>query len=52
MNDKPSSSLRYTNVAMCLRWAIALLILFNLGLGFFMEGFKPQLRAVIVTLHL
>jgi cytochrome b561 len=43
---------RYTTVAIALHWTIALLILFNLSLGFFMEGFKPQLRAVVVPLHI
>jgi cytochrome b561 len=43
---------RYTTVAIALHWTIALLILFNLGLGFLMEGLKPPLRGVIVPLHI
>lgn len=43
---------RYTAVAVALHWSIALLILFNLSLGFFMEGFAPPLRGLIVPLHI
>jgi cytochrome b561 len=39
-------------VAIALHWAIAVLILFNLTLGFFMEGFKQPLRHQIVELHI
>jgi cytochrome b561 len=42
---------RYTVIAMCLHWAIALFILFNLTLGYFMEDFKQPLRHQIVELH-
>jgi cytochrome b561 len=35
-----------------LHWSIAILILFNLGVGFFMEGFQPGLRDIIVPLHI
>jgi cytochrome b561 len=52
MNDKPGDIHRYTTVAIALHWTIALLILFNLGVGFFMEGFDPRLRGVIVPLHI
>jgi cytochrome b561 len=52
MNSTASGHHRYTSVAIGLHWTIALLILFNLGLGFFMEGFKPELRGVIVPLHI
>jgi len=37
----------YTHTAIVLHWAIALLILFNIGFGFFMEGFAPPLRGVV-----
>jgi len=47
-----ASQQRYTRVAVALHWSIALLILFNLGLGFYMEGFKPPLRSMIVPLHI
>jgi cytochrome b561 len=43
---------RYTRVAIALHWAMALLILFNLSLGFFMEGFAPPLKRIIVPLHI
>jgi cytochrome b561 len=43
---------RYTRTAIALHWIIAVLILFNLSLGFFMEGFKPGLRGIIVPLHI
>lgn len=43
---------RYTRIAILLHWTIAGLILFNLTLGFFMEGFPPALRGVIVPLHI
>ena len=42
---------RYTRVAITLHWLMALLILFNLSLGFFMEGFAPPLKRIIVPLH-
>jgi cytochrome b561 len=42
---------RYTRVAIALHWAIAVCILFNLSLGFFMEGFKQPLRGTVVGLH-
>ena len=38
MNTFPDSDRRYTRVAIALHWAIAALILFNLSVGFFMEG--------------
>lgn len=43
---------RYTNVAIILHWLIAACILFNLTVGFFMEGFSPSLRGVMVGLHI
>jgi cytochrome b561 len=46
------SDQRYTRVAIVLHWSIALLILFNLCVGFFMEGFEPALRAIVVPLHI
>jgi cytochrome b561 len=47
-----TNDLRYTRVAIFLHWTIALLILFNLLLGFFMEGFQQPLRHQIVELHI
>lgn len=44
--------LRYTRLAMVLHWAIAALILFNLTLGFFMEGFAQPWRGLIVSIHI
>jgi cytochrome b561 len=43
---------RYSAVAAALHWAIAILILFNLGFGFFMEGFKMPLKFLILDLHI
>ncbi|HTP38411.1 MAG TPA: cytochrome b [Steroidobacteraceae bacterium] len=43
---------RYTTVAIVLHWAIAVLILFNLGFGFFMEGYPPSLKGVIIPMHI
>jgi cytochrome b561 len=45
-------SQRYTGVAIVLHWAIALLIIFNLSLGFFMEGFAPEFKGITVALHI
>lgn len=42
---------RYTRVAVILHWLIALLILFNLAVGPFMEGLPRNLRPVIVGWH-
>jgi cytochrome b561 len=42
---------RYTHVAILLHWAIAAAILFNLATGFFMEGFKGDLKHIVVSLH-
>jgi cytochrome b561 len=42
---------RYSTVAMALHWAIAVLIVFNLSVGFFMEGLAPPLKWIIVPLH-
>lgn len=45
-------ALQYTKVAMLLHWAIAILIIFNLAFGFFMEGYPHALRTTIVSLHI
>jgi cytochrome b561 len=42
---------RYTSVAILLHWATAALILFDLGIGFFMEGFADPLKRISVLLH-
>jgi len=42
---------RYTRVAILLHWVIAALILFNLALGYFMEGFSPPWRMLVVSVH-
>ena len=52
MLDGAQQLQRYTAVAVLLHWTIAVLILFNLGLGFFMEGFPPPLRFVILPMHM
>ena len=46
-----SNADRYSAVAIFLHWAIAALILFNLGLGWFMEGFPPPIKGAVVALH-
>ena len=46
------SSARYTSTAILLHWAIAACILFNLAVGFFMEGLDPDARKVVVGLHI
>jgi cytochrome b561 len=45
------SSGRYTSTAIILHWAIAACILFNLAVGFFMEGLDPDARKIVVGLH-
>ncbi|MGB6308418.1 MAG: cytochrome b [Steroidobacteraceae bacterium] len=52
MKTAIQSNKRYTTVAIALHWGIAILILFNLGVGFFMEGLEPGLRNIIVPLHI
>jgi cytochrome b561 len=52
MNTVTHSDQRYTMVAIMLHWSTAILILFNLSVGFFMEGFEPGLRGIIVPLHI
>jgi cytochrome b561 len=47
-----SPALRYTPVAIVLHWTIAAFILFNLSLGFFMEGFARPLKEIVVPLHI
>lgn len=42
---------RYTRVAIILHWTIAALIVFNLSVGFFMEGFPLPLKLPVVSLH-
>jgi cytochrome b561 len=50
--SRANEAIRYTSVAIALHWAIAVLIVFNLSLGFFMEGFPKPLKSVIVPLHI
>lgn len=46
-----SAQQRYSAVARVLHWSIAALIVFNLSVGFFMEGLVPPLKWIIVPLH-
>jgi cytochrome b561 len=46
-----TASDRYTRVAIALHWLTALLILFNLSLGWFMNGFAQPLHANLVGAH-
>lgn len=50
--DVGGSSTRYSRVAITLHWAIAVFILFNLSLGYFMEGFAMPFRLIVVGLHI
>jgi cytochrome b561 len=43
--------LRYTTVAILLHWAMAMLILLNIGIGLVMEGLTPPLKAIAVPFH-
>lgn len=55
MSDQPlqtAPNVRYTRVAMWLHWLIALFILFNLALGFFMEDLPPPGRFIVVRAHI
>lgn len=52
MSKQQVLSVRYSQVAIGLHWAIALLIVFNLALGFFMEGFAAPVRRTVVGLHI
>ena len=51
MNAADLAERRYTSVAIALHWVIAALILFNLAFGFFMEGFDPKWKGIVVPLH-
>lgn len=50
-SPEEQGALRYTRVAIVLHWLIAGFIVFNLSLGFFMEGFAPPLKMAVVGLH-
>lgn len=52
MSNHGASAGRYTRIAIALHWAIAAFILFNLTLGFFMEGYPPPWRGLVVGLHI
>lgn len=47
-----ATELRYTRVAMVLHWLIAALILYNLAIGYFMEGLSQPLRGIIILSHI
>jgi cytochrome b561 len=49
MADQATARMRYTNVAILLHWAIALLILFNLATGFFHEAIPKGIWAFHVS---
>ena len=52
-NLQPGSrNARYSAVAIILHWLIAAMIIFNLSIGYFMEGFAPPFRAIALILHL
>ncbi|MBB4199900.1 hypothetical protein CCR94_03565 [Rhodoblastus sphagnicola] len=49
--EKTTDRSRYSRVAIILHWAIAGLIIFNLAIGFVMEGFPPPVRFPMVLVH-
>jgi cytochrome b561 len=49
--EKTVDRSKYTRVAIILHWAIAGLIIFNLAIGFVMEGFPLPVRFVALVLH-
>lgn len=51
MNSPINPAERYTRVAIGLHWLMALLILFNLSTGWFMNGFAKPLHGTIVGMH-
>ena len=51
MMEVQATQERYTRVAVVLHWLIAVFILMNLSLGYFMEGFKAPLKDLVITAH-
>ncbi len=51
MGERGGYADRYSSIAIALHWMIAILILANLSVGFFMEGFAPALRRIVIPLH-
>ena len=49
--EKTSDRSRYSRVAIILHWTIAGLIIFNLAIGFVMEGFPMPARFIAVLAH-
>jgi cytochrome b561 len=55
MSARPPQTMqevRYSRIAIWLHWLIALFILFNLSLGFVMEGLPPPARFIVVLGHI
>jgi cytochrome b561 len=55
MSARPTQTtqeVRYSRIAIWLHWLIALFILFNLSLGFVMEGLPPPARFIVVLGHI
>lgn len=57
MNDQESSNFkpspdRYSSTAIWLHWMIAVPIIFNLSIGFFMEDFPIPLRFIVIGAHI
>lgn len=46
-----SSEARYTLVAIALHWAIAVFIIFNLAVGYFMNGMPKPIHYAILPIH-
>ena len=49
---RSTASPQYTRTAIALHWAIAGFIIFNLSFGFFMEGYPPRWRILVLILHI
>lgn len=52
MTDRLQQDVRYTRVAIILHWLIAVFILFNLALGYFMEDFPAPVKFLVLPLHI
>jgi cytochrome b561 len=51
MKQNAQAADRYSRIAILLHWGIALLILANLVVGFFMEGLTGPIRRTVINFH-
>lgn len=49
--SESTSDTRYTTVAIALHWLIAIFILFNLAIGWFMDGMAMPLKMLVLPIH-